>query len=79
MSFDLDRAESFLSRLPIRDKLSQRLIPFKLNPSQIKVHLALKAQQERRRTMRSVVLKARRQGISTYFDCLLGVHGMSRS
>lgn len=79
MSFDLNRAESFLARLPIPDKLSQRLIPFRLNPSQLKVHLALKEQQAKGRPMRAIVLKARRQGISTYFDCLFAAHAMSRS
>jgi hypothetical protein len=77
--FNLDRAEEFLSRLPIRDKLSQRLVPFALNPSQRKVHNALKRQHDRHRPMRAVVLKARRQGISTYFDSLLAVHGIARS
>jgi hypothetical protein len=68
-----------MSRLPIRDKLSQRLIAFTLNPSQRKVHTALQAQHSRNRPMRAVILKARRQGISTYTDALLGVHGMSKS
>jgi hypothetical protein len=77
--FNLSAAETFLSRLPIRDKLSQRLIPFTLNPSQRKVHSALAAQQSRHRPMRAVVLKARRQGISTYFDNLLAAHGIARS
>jgi hypothetical protein len=77
--FDLDRAAEFLSRLPIRDKLSQRLTPFKLNPSQRKVHAALKTQNDKNRPMRAVVLKARRQGISTYFDNLLACHGIARS
>src|SRR5262249_6117129 len=63
---------------PIRDKLSQRLIPFTLNPSQRKVHAALKAQHTRSRPMRAVILKARRQGISTYTDALLAVHGIAK-
>jgi hypothetical protein len=77
--FNLDRAQEFLSRLPIRDKISQRLIPFDLNPSQIKVHTAIRLQQERKRPMRAVVLKARRQGISTYFDSLIAAHCIGRS
>jgi hypothetical protein len=77
--FNLDRAEQFMVRLPIRDKLSQRLIPFSLNPSQRKVHSALKEQHTRNRPMRAVILKARRQGISTYTDALLAVHGASKS
>ena len=40
--FNLDRAEEFISHYPIRDKLSQRLVPFAFNPSQRKVHSALK-------------------------------------
>ncbi|MBO0887659.1 hypothetical protein J2P12_01010 [Candidatus Bathyarchaeota archaeon] len=68
-----------MGRLPIRDKLSQRLVPFTLNPSQRKVHAALKAQHDKGRPMRAVVLKARRQGISTYFDNLLACHGIARS
>src|SRR5712664_2930575 len=77
--FNLSRAEEFLARLPIRDKLSQRLVAFQLNPSQRKVHNALHAQQAKGRPMRAVVLKARRQGISTYFDNLLACHGIGRS
>src|SRR5215475_4468699 len=77
--FDLNRAQAFLAKLPIRDKLSQRLTPFTLNPSQRKVHAALKQQHDKNRPMRAVVLKARRQGISTYFDNLLACHGIARS
>jgi hypothetical protein len=77
--FNLDRAEDFLSRLPIRDKLSQRLIPFVLNPSQRKVHTALKRQHDANRPMRAVTLKARRQGISTYTDALLATHCAAKS
>jgi hypothetical protein len=77
--FNLNRAEDFLSRLPIRDKLSQRLIPFILNPSQRKVHAALKKQHEAGRPMRAVTLKARRQGISTYTDALLATHCAAKS
>lgn len=77
--FDLNRATEFLSRLPIRDKLSQRLIPFVLNPSQRKVHAAIAAQHTRNRPMRAVILKARRQGISTYTDALMAVHCASKS
>ena len=77
--FNLDRAEEFISHYPIRDKLSQRLVPFAFNPSQRKVHSALKRQQDAKRPMRAVVLKARRQGISTYFDSLLACHGIARS
>ncbi len=77
--FSLSRAEEFLAKLPIRDKLSQRLIPFALNPSQRKVHAALRAQHDKGRPMRAVILKARRQGISTYTDSLLAVHAMAKS
>src|SRR5882762_89336 len=77
--FSLERAESFLVRLPIRDKLTQRLIPFAFNPSQRKVHIALAKQHSANRAMRAVVLKARRQGISTYTDALLAVHAAGKS
>jgi hypothetical protein len=77
--FNLDRAEEFLVRLPIRDKLTQRLIPFSLNPSQRKVHTALKKQHLANRPMRVVILKARRQGISTYTDALMAVHCAGKS
>lgn len=77
--FSLDRAEQLLSTLPIRDKLTQTIIPFVLNPSQRKVHNALKAQNDVGKPMRVVVLKARRQGISTYTDNLMCVHAMGRA
>jgi hypothetical protein len=77
--FSLDRAEKLLAELPIRDKLTQTIIPFVLNPSQRKVHNALKAQHEKNRPMRVVVLKARRQGISTYTDNMMCAHALGRS
>lgn len=76
---DLDRVETFLSRLPIRDRVSQRLIPFQINNGQRVLHEALKVQQKKKHPMRAVVLKSRRRGISSYTDALLACHCMSRS
>lgn len=76
---DLARVEAFLRKLPIRDRVSQRLIPFEINAGQRKLHEALRAQQKKKRPMRAIVLKSRRRGISSYTDALLGCHCMARS
>jgi len=76
---DLDRVERFLTKLPIRDRVTQRTIPFKINKGQRVLHDALKEQQQEKRPMRAVILKSRRRGISSYTDALLACHCMSRS
>jgi hypothetical protein len=76
---NFDRLESTLSRLPIRDYSTQRIIPFRFTPSQRRVHSTLRAQHSAHRPMRVIILKSRRQGISTYSDALLTLHCCSRA
>jgi hypothetical protein len=76
--FNLDRAADLMSRLPIRDYRTQRIIPFIFTPSQRRVHAALKSQNDAGKPMRIIILKSRRQGISTYSDSLLTLHCIGR-
>lgn len=76
---NFDRAEQMMARLPIRDYSTQKIVPFVFTPSQKRVHAKLKEQHEKRRPMRTIILKSRRQGISTYSDSLLTLHCAARA
>lgn len=76
---NFDNAERLLSTLPVRDKLSQRLVPFRLNSAQKRLWRILRQQDANGSPMRAIVLKSRRQGISTLMDNLLAVHCSSRA
>jgi hypothetical protein len=67
---DLETVPSFLAKLPIRDRFSRRLVPFKLNYNQTAVHSKLVELQQKRQLLRLIVVKARRVGISSYADAL---------
>jgi hypothetical protein len=67
---DLQRAITFLERLPIRDRYSRRLIPFQLKHSQRKIVAAMQKCQDKKRPVRVIILKARRIGGSAITDGL---------
>jgi hypothetical protein len=67
---DLAQVPSFLAKLPIRDRFSRRLVPFKLNYNQMVVHRKLEELQRKRQLMRIITVKARRVGVSSYADAL---------
>ena len=75
---NLAQVENMLTRLPIRDRFSRRLVPFKLNPNQKITHQKLLKLQQQRKLMRAIVLKARRVGISSYAEGLGLCQGLSR-
>lgn len=62
---DVSRAIYALERLPIRDRLTRRFVPFKLRPSQVQIAQAAAKQQARNRPVRLIVLKSRRVGGSS--------------
>jgi intein/homing endonuclease len=76
---NFNRVEQMMAKLPIRDYKTQKLVPFIFTPSQRRVHEALRKQNDSGKPMRCIILKSRRQGISTYSDALLTIHCMSRA
>jgi hypothetical protein len=72
------KVESFLSKLPIRDRFTRRLVPFHLNPNQKVINQRLGQLQDKGKLMRAIVLKARRVGISSYTEGLALCQGLSR-
>lgn len=65
---DIFNAKEYIENfLKIRAK-SGEIIPFKLKPSQIKLHEALAKQDAEGKPMRAIVLKARQLGFSTYTE-----------
>lgn len=74
---DLNRAAYMLSRLPIRDRLTRRLVPFNLRYSQRTITEAMLRQQARRRPIRVIILKARRVGGSSLTEGYGLLHGIA--
>lgn len=73
---NLDRAELILSRLPIRDRYSRRLVPFRLKWAQRQILAAARRQQAKGRPVRIIILKARRIGGSAFTDGFSVLHAM---
>jgi hypothetical protein len=61
---DLNRFETFCSRLKIKDRDTGHMVPFIFNPSQRKIMEKLKEHQAKKRHLWMIYLKARRLGIS---------------
>lgn len=76
--FDLDRAAALLARLPIRDRMSRKLIPFKLKWAQNEMLEAAKRQAKKGRPIRLIILKARRVGGSSFTEGIGLCHSMSK-
>lgn len=85
---DLNQAERFFESFTIRDRRTNRPVPFRLNPSQHKVMEACKAHVAKKHRLFVIFLKARRVGVSTiarhlqlahaiekdYSECLIMAH-----
>lgn len=74
---DLVKAEHMLERLPVRDRFTRRLVPFRLNHNQRVIMRKLQEAQRKRQLLRAIVLKARRVGVSALTDALAVLHCMS--
>lgn len=75
---NLERVKTMLSRLPIKDRQKNISVPFYLNPNQLKAHNLVSRQYDRDKWIRAVILKARRVGMSSYFDGILFCHCHAR-
>lgn len=75
---NLDRARLLLSKLPVKHRDTNLSVPFILNPNQAKTHEIIKRHYAEHGSIRTITLKARRVGMSSYFDGLAFVHCLAR-
>jgi len=74
---NFERAETLLARLPIRDRLTRRLIPFRLKYAQQQMQAAAIKQQRAGKPIRIIILKARRVGGSSWTEGIGLMHCIS--
>lgn len=75
---NLDRARILLSKLPVKHRELNTSVPFILNPNQEKCFNILKRHYAEYGSIRAIVLKARRVGMSSFFDGLAFCHCLAR-
>lgn len=78
MPLDLARFESFCSRLPIRDRDSGRVVPFRFSVSQKHINAEVIKRRSPYLPLRVILYKARRTGGSTWSTALLIAHCLSK-
>ena len=76
---NLERARHLLSRLSIKHRDLNVSVPFVLNPNQAKAHCLVSRHYARDGQIRVIVLKARRVGMSSYWDSILWCHCLARA
>ena len=75
---NLDRARILLSKLSIKHRDLNVSVPYIFNPNQIIAHNMVKAHYEKHKNVRAIILKARRVGMSSYWDSILFTHALAR-
>ena len=75
---NLDRARVLLSKLVIKDRDLNTSVPFRLNPNQLKCHEIIKTHYAKHGSVRVIIVKARRVGMSSYIDGLATMHCLAR-
>ena len=75
---NLDRAQLLLSQLSIKHRDLNTSVPFVFNPNQAKAHDIVKRFYAKHGNVRAIVLKARRVGMSSYWDSILWCHCLTR-
>lgn len=76
---NLDKARVLLSKLSIKHRDLNVSVPYVFNPNQIIAHNMVKAHYEKHRNVRAIILKARRVGMSSYWDSILFCHSLARA
>lgn len=76
---NLNRSQHLLSKLFIKDREKNTSVPFLFNPNQIKAHRIVSKHYEDHKNVRVICVKARRVGMSSYFDALGVVHCEARA
>ena len=72
----LDRSRTLLSRLPIKDRESHRVVPFNFYPSQVRRLEMMKEQWRTQGHVRIIDLKSRRVGFSSQTTALFTTRGL---
>lgn len=75
---NLERTQHFLSRLSIKHRDRNVSVPFVFNPNQVKAHNIVKQHYANDGHIRTITLKARRVGMSSYWDSILFCHCLAR-
>jgi hypothetical protein len=71
---DLNRAEQFFERLTVKNRQTNRPVPFRLNPSQRRIMDQCRAHTKKKRRLFIIFLKGRRLGVSTWTRRLMLAH-----
>lgn len=74
----LPKARTLLSKLLIKDRDKNISVPFIFNPNQEKAYNICCSTYEKQKSLRLIVVKARRVGMSSLMDALLFCHCLSR-
>jgi hypothetical protein len=74
MRLNLRATESFLSRLPIRDRDTGKIVEFRANPNQKKLLDKLQTREDLGFPLWYIILKSRRVGMSAFTDGILLSH-----
>jgi hypothetical protein len=72
----LERGRLLLTRLPVRDRESHKMVPFRFNPNQERRFERMKDQWNREGKIRIIDLKSRRVGVSAQTEALLWCYGL---
>jgi hypothetical protein len=75
---DLYQAERFFSSFTVRDRRTNRPVPFRFNPSQARIMEACKQHVHKKHRLFVIFLKARRLGISTWARMMLTAHSIEK-
>lgn len=75
---NLERARILLSKLGIKDREKNVTVPFVFNPNQLKAHKIISQHYDKYRNVRVICVKARRVGMSSYFDGIGVAHCEAR-
>jgi hypothetical protein len=71
---DLNRAEQFFERMHVKNRQTNRPVPFRLNPSQRRIMEQCRAHTKKKRRLFIIFLKGRRLGVSTWTRRLMLAH-----
>ena len=71
---DLNQAEKFFERFTVRNRQTNRPVPFRLNPSQRQIMQQCRAHTAKKRRLFVIFLKGRRLGVSTWARMLMQAH-----
>ena len=75
---NLERARLLLSKLSIKHRDLNISVPYRFNRNQVIAHNMVRAHYEKHHNIRAIILKARRVGMSSYWDSILFCHCLAR-